>query len=88
MELFENPLHPYTKGLLASIPHGESRGGRLTPIRGNVPSIFDLPQGCKFCTRCPDVMDRCWTVEPELREVKPGHWVRCHLMDDRIGVRS
>ena len=82
-ELFDNPLHPYTRGLLRSIPHGEDKGKKLTAIRGNVPSIFDLPEGCKFCTRCPDVMDRCWTAEPELREVSPGHWVRCHLMDDR-----
>ena len=82
-ELFDNPLHPYTRGLLRSIPHGEDKGKKLTAIRGNVPSIFDLPEGCKFCTRCPDVMDRCWTAEPELREVSPGHWVRCHLMEDR-----
>jgi len=83
VELFENPRHPYTLGLLKSIPHGDDKGRRLTAIRGNVPSIFDLPEGCKFCTRCPDVMDRCWTAEPELREVSPGHWVRCHLMDEK-----
>jgi oligopeptide/dipeptide ABC transporter ATP-binding protein len=82
VELFENPLHPYTKALMRSIPHPDDKGKPLHAIRGNVPSIFDLPAGCKFCTRCPDVMDRCWTVEPELREVKPGHWVRCHLMDE------
>ncbi len=84
IELFENPLHPYTQGLMRSIPHAGDKGGRLATIRGNVPSIFDLPEGCKFCTRCPEVMDRCWTVEPALREVAPGHWVRCHLMDERM----
>jgi peptide/nickel transport system ATP-binding protein/oligopeptide transport system ATP-binding protein len=88
VELFENPLHPYTQGLLASIPHKSDKGTRLTAIRGNVPSIFDLPAGCKFCTRCPQVMDRCWTVEPELREVAPGHLVRCHLMDEPVGAEA
>jgi oligopeptide/dipeptide ABC transporter ATP-binding protein len=81
VELFENPLHPYTRGLMKSIPHGDDKGKRLTAIRGNVPSIFDLPAGCKFCTRCPDVMDRCRAAEPELREVSPGHWVRCFLTE-------
>jgi oligopeptide/dipeptide ABC transporter ATP-binding protein len=83
VELFEQPLHPYTKGLMASIPHAQDKGKRLAVIRGNVPSIFDLPEGCKFCTRCPEVMDRCWTEEPELREVSPGHRVRCHLLEGR-----
>jgi len=82
VELFENPLHPYTKGLLASIPHAQDRGHRLTAIPGNVPSIFDLPVGCKFSTRCKEVIDRCRAAEPELREVSPGHWVRCFLTED------
>ena len=84
VELFENPLHPYTKGLLASIPHAQEKGHRLNAIAGNVPSIFDLPLGCKFSTRCKDVLDRCHTEEPELREVTPGHWVRCFLMEDLV----
>ena len=84
IELFENPLHPYTRGLLKSIPTEQDKGGKLNAIRGNVPSIFDLPEGCKFCTRCPEVMDRCWTEEPELVEISPGHAVRCHLMEDRV----
>jgi oligopeptide/dipeptide ABC transporter ATP-binding protein len=81
VELFERPLHPYTKGLMESIPRVEDKGKRLSTIRGNVPSIFDLPPGCKFCTRCPVVEPRCWTVEPELREVAPGHRVSCHLVE-------
>ncbi|MCK6480757.1 MAG: ABC transporter ATP-binding protein [Planctomycetes bacterium] len=80
VELFERPLHPYTKGLMDSIPHVQDKGKRLATIRGNVPSIFDLPEGCKFCTRCPVVEPRCWTEEPPLREVAPGHRVRCHLV--------
>jgi oligopeptide/dipeptide ABC transporter ATP-binding protein len=81
-ELFKNPLHPYTKGLLASLPAVEGeRHARLTTIPGNVPSILDLPVGCKFVTRCPERLDKCATYEPELIEVSPGHWVRCVLVE-------
>jgi oligopeptide/dipeptide ABC transporter ATP-binding protein len=83
-ELFKNPLHPYTHGLLASLPtvDGEKQK-RLRTIPGNVPSILDLPIGCKFVTRCPVKVDRCATTEPELIEVSPGHWVRCFLVGDQ-----
>ncbi len=86
LDLFEHPRHPYTRGLMESIPGESQKGKRLTAIRGNVPSIFDLPDGCKFCTRCPVVMDRCWTEEPPLREVAPGHWSRCHLDEGGAAV--
>jgi len=81
-ELFANPLHPYTRGLLASLPavDGERRR-RLPAIPGNVPSIFDLPIGCKFETRCSERFERCVLVEPQLIETSPGHWVRCHLVN-------
>jgi oligopeptide/dipeptide ABC transporter ATP-binding protein len=80
-ELFKNPLHPYTQGLLASLPtvDGEKHK-RLLTIPGNVPSIMDLPVGCKFVTRCPVKIDRCAIEEPRLLEVSPGHWVRCFLV--------
>jgi oligopeptide/dipeptide ABC transporter ATP-binding protein len=80
-ELFKNPQHPYTRGLLASLPavDGE-RQRRLRTIPGNVPSILDLPVGCKFVTRCTEKLERCETIEPELLETNPGHWVRCHLV--------
>jgi peptide/nickel transport system ATP-binding protein len=83
-ELFRNPLHPYTQGLLASLPtvDGEKQK-RLRTIPGNVPSIMDLPVGCKFVTRCPVKVDRCATTEPELIEVSPGHWARCFLVGDQ-----
>ncbi len=80
-ELFNNPEHPYTRGLLESIPQPVP-GGRiekLHAIKGNVPSVMNLPVGCKFCTRCEVKLDKCDTVEPELMQVKPGHYVRCHL---------
>jgi oligopeptide/dipeptide ABC transporter ATP-binding protein len=80
-ELFDNPLHPYTLGLLKSLPGQETKGQKLYTIPGIVPSILDLPKGCKFCTRCPMKMDICEKVEPELIEVSTGHNVRCHLMD-------
>jgi oligopeptide/dipeptide ABC transporter ATP-binding protein len=81
-ELFKNPLHPYTRGLLASLPKvaGE-RQQRLRTIPGNVPSIMELPVGCKFVTRCDVRIERCFQVEPELLETSPGHWVRCHLVN-------
>ncbi|MFT4710636.1 MAG: peptide/nickel transport system ATP-binding protein [Bacteroidia bacterium] len=80
-DLFNQPLHPYTRGLMGSIPHEDDRGKPLYAIPGNVPSIMDFPTGCRFCTRCDVVMDKCETVEPELREVAPGRMVRCHLDD-------
>jgi peptide/nickel transport system ATP-binding protein len=81
-ELFRNPLHPYTQGLLASLPSVEGdRRERLPAIPGNVPSIFNLPAGCKFETRCPYRFDKCILIEPQLIESAPGHWVRCHLVN-------
>jgi peptide/nickel transport system ATP-binding protein len=81
-DIFKNPQHPYTRGLLASLPavDGE-RQQRLRTIPGNVPSILDLPVGCKFVTRCAERLERCIDVEPELIQTSPGHWVRCHLME-------
>jgi peptide/nickel transport system ATP-binding protein len=81
-ELFHNPLHPYTRGLLASLPAIDGHKLRRLPaIPGNVPSILDLPVGCKFETRCPERFEKCVLVEPELIEHSPGHWVRCHLVN-------
>jgi oligopeptide/dipeptide ABC transporter ATP-binding protein len=81
-ELFKTPQHPYTRGLLASLPsvEGEKRD-RLPAIPGNVPGIFDLPKGCKFVTRCTERIEKCSQVEPELLECSPGHSVRCHLVN-------
>jgi oligopeptide/dipeptide ABC transporter ATP-binding protein len=81
-ELFHNPQHPYTRGLLASLPAIEGEKLRRLPaIPGNVPSILDLPTGCKFETRCPDRFEKCVLVEPDLVEHAPGHWIRCHLVN-------
>jgi len=80
--LFDSSQHPYTRGLMASIPHQQSKGKALPVIPGNVPSIFGFPRGCKFCSRCEVAIDRCHVEEPELREIAPGHSVRCHLVEE------
>jgi len=79
-ELFRNPLHPYTQGLLGSIPRVDgAKAERLTVIPGSVPDIHNLPVGCKFVTRCPVRFEPCPDIEPPLIEMGPGHLVRCHL---------
>lgn len=76
-ELLRNPLHPYTEGLLASLPQRTQPGMPLQTIPGHVPSLLgDLP-GCGFCDRCPRKSWECKTQAPELREVGKGHMVRC-----------
>ncbi len=79
-ELFHAPLHPYTQGLLGSLPRVDGeRTKRLTMIPGSIPDIHRLPAGCKFVTRCQDRFEPCADTEPALIEITPGHWVRCHL---------
>jgi oligopeptide/dipeptide ABC transporter ATP-binding protein len=79
-QLFDRPLHPYTQGLLGSIPRVDGeRARRLNVIPGTVPSILDMPIGCKFVTRCPYRFEPCPDKEPALVEVEPEHFVRCHL---------
>ncbi len=76
-ELFSRPLHPYARGLLASLPRpGETKRTRLRTIQGTVPQLADLPSGCRFEPRCDIRAEQCDT-EPELIEVSPGHRVRC-----------
>ena len=79
--LYQNPLHPYTKALIAAVPRAEAGGKarRKTIIRGDVPSPVDPPSGCRFHTRCPKAMGHCRTIEPQMLEAQPGHWVACHL---------
>ena len=82
VDLFHSPLHPYTKGLLRSVPGSSATAGRkrLEAIQGVVPSLFALPSGCKFNTRCPHVFERCLRdPEPDLLLPAGGHPVRCWL---------
>ncbi len=79
INLFENPLHPYTKGLMESIPSLTKKKKRLITIPGNVPGILNFPPGCPFHPRCSYRMPVCEKVVPELLEVEKDHLVRCHL---------
>ena len=79
-KLFGNPLHPYTHGLFKSRPEvGKPKTEKLSTIEGMVPSPLHFPTGCKFHPRCPFSQSVCETEEPELREIEPGHRVRCHF---------
>src|SRR5215510_7095605 len=78
-ELFAHPLHPYTIGLLNSIPRLDTKTKYLTPITGSVCNMLQPPQGCKFHPRCAHAMDICTQEVPRLQEVAPGHFVACHL---------
>lgn len=81
--LFDNPKHPYTLGLFASLPSvGAKRGERLQVIEGMVPSPEQFPTGCRFRTRCPFATERCAQDVPALREVVEGHSVACHFAED------
>ncbi|HEX2463589.1 MAG TPA: ABC transporter ATP-binding protein [Thermoanaerobaculia bacterium] len=85
--LFRQPLHPYTQGLLASLPRPDRpRRERLDAIPGSVPSILELPRGCKFVTRCPARVPLCETVDPELVEHEPDRWCRCHVVAQRLAA--
>jgi oligopeptide/dipeptide ABC transporter ATP-binding protein len=81
--LFETPGHPYTTGLMGSIPnlevaaHANARRARLTEIKGMVPSLADLPRGCTFAPRCGFATDQCRADYPPLVQHRPGHWVSC-----------
>ena len=85
-ELFDNPGHPYTKGLLGSIPHLDTaarttRRTRLNEIKGMVPSLFNLPRGCSFAPRCTLATDACRAAPPPLEQHRPGHWIACWHAD-------
>jgi len=93
--LFEQPLHPYTLGLLASIPRLTSMGGgpagtggRLKEIPGVVPPLYRLPGGCIFAPRCPFADDKCRAIYPPLEQKRPGHWAACWHSDRLIGAAS
>ena len=79
-ELYENPLHPYTRALLSAIPipdpDMEEQRERII-LRGELPSPMNPPEGCVFHTRCPIMIDQCKDGMPDLREVSPSHWVAC-----------
>jgi len=81
-QLYENPLHPYTKSLLSAIPNPDPdiKQDRMI-LEGDVPSPSNPPLGCAFHTRCPECMDVCRSVRPEFQEVSVNHFVACHLYE-------
>jgi len=83
-DIFYDPLHPYTEGLLASIPKPGEKLRRLKAIPGMVPRMTELPQGCKFLPRCVYAKPEYEEKEPGLSEVKPGHFVRCFKAQSEV----
>ena len=84
-ELFENPLHPYAKGLLKAFPKLGERKEELAVVRGTVPNLMMPFAGCSFADRCDFSMDVCARVRPQMTEVRPGHMVACHLYSEGGG---
>jgi len=78
-EIFKNPQHPYTVGLLNSIPRLDQQSKYLTPIKGLVCNMMNPPTGCKFHPRCDHAMDICRQEIPQMKELAPGHFAACHL---------
>lgn len=85
IEIFDNPKHPYTVGLLESIPNLDEDRERLNSIEGVVPSPFELPKGCYFAPRCKHVMDRCLVEQPEDYTVGDNHTTKCFLYSQKEG---
>jgi len=75
-DVLDNPLHPYTNGLIGSVPSHNLRGQRLSQIPGMRPSLINLPPGCAFRERCSRADEKC-QKDPEMIQLRPGHQVRC-----------
>jgi oligopeptide/dipeptide ABC transporter ATP-binding protein len=84
-ELYDTPLHPYTQGLLQSIPHPEKMMDELAGIPGFLPNLLNPPVGCRFQDRCEKVMAVCKTSSPVGATVSGSHNVACHLIDHGDG---
>lgn len=80
-DLFAKPLHPYTQALLSAVPGTDPEKISEKSPMGEIPSIENMPVGCKFCTRCSQATERCHTERPVLKEVEKEHFVACHLYD-------
>jgi len=84
-DVFEHPLHPYTVGLIGSIPKiNQTKGVRLDTIKGSVPNLIYPPSGCRFHPRCSKAMDICKTEKPKMVEFEKGHFVACHLYTEKV----
>jgi peptide/nickel transport system ATP-binding protein len=80
--LFDDPLHPYTQGLLNSVPNISLTEDHLQIMGGSPPDLINPPSGCRFHPRCPSVMDRCWVEGPPFGEIRPGRWAACWLYEE------
>jgi oligopeptide/dipeptide ABC transporter ATP-binding protein len=81
-DLFSSPHHPYTLALLSAIPEVGQKKKRIL-LTGDAPSPLNPPSGCRFSSRCPSKVGGCDQVTPKLNEIRPGHWVACHLGNDK-----
>ena len=86
--LFSTPRHPYTYGLISSLPTGKEKGCRLEPIQGAPPDLGNLPPGCPFSPRCRFSEDKCRKEMPEIREISPGHMSRCHYVEKMSDIKG
>jgi len=84
-EIYDKPLHPYSKSLLSAVPIPDpkiARANKRIPLQGDIPSPLNAPSGCPFRTRCPYAQERCAQSMPEFREVEKGHFVACHRTEE------
>ena len=81
-ELFEHPLHPYTKGLLSAVPIPSINVEKKRVLmKGELTSPINPAPGCRFAKRCPFAKDRCFREDPEYREIRPNHFAACHYVE-------
>jgi len=84
LELYRNPLHPYTKALLSAVPIPDpkiTRERKRLTLKGEIPNPMALPEGCRFSNLCPNVQDICRKCSPELKEISPNHKAACHILE-------
>ena len=87
-QLFNDPRHPYTRGLLASIPHPGRPPTSLSGIPGTLPNLYDPPRGCRFAARCPLAVPACTTAGPEKRHLSGNHLVACIRADEDLPAEA
>jgi len=88
-QLYADPLHPYTVALLSAIPIPDPKEKRDRIIlKGDVPTARNPPSGCRFRTRCPSAIDECSRIDPELREISPGHSAACIRVDGYADAKT